>query len=143
MTKSLLFKLFGIGKLSKEQKRLIENENCILYDEGIKCSVTYHNFKAPGKHFKRKTEWCVTSIVLTEKRLTAQRGKKNFLINIQLNDKRLKELKFSVDQKKRLVVSFDVGLFHDNWSGIIDYKFKTEFAINFVHQISIMQKELL
>jgi hypothetical protein len=140
MSKSLLYKLFGIGKLSNQQKLFLKKEKCILCEEGIKTSVTYTDFKAPGKHFRKKKEWCITSMILTGKRFVSQRGHKNFLINIPLDDKRLKEIELTIDKIKNLIVSFEANLFHDNWEGKIKFIFNVENATIFLNEISKRQK---
>lgn len=53
---------------------------------------------------------------------------KNLLTDVTLNDQRLKELELATDEKGNLIISFDVSLFHDDWSGRMKLKIKTELA---------------
>ena len=48
MAKSLLYRLFGVGKLSKEVVDNLNREELLLMDEGIGGSMTYRDFHAPG-----------------------------------------------------------------------------------------------
>ena len=51
MAKSLLYRLFGAGKIPAPLMSQLNAEGIILFDEGVKGSVTYRNFRAPGKRF--------------------------------------------------------------------------------------------
>jgi hypothetical protein len=48
MAKTLLYRLFGVGKISWQLSSTLKVEGIVLLDEGISGSVTYLNFRAPG-----------------------------------------------------------------------------------------------
>ena len=50
MSKSILYRLFGIGKIPEQYAIALKSEGVILFDEGLKGSVTYLDFRAPGKY---------------------------------------------------------------------------------------------
>ena len=141
MKKSLLYRLFGFGKISKELLTELKDEDIKLMDEGLKGSVTYKNFKAPGKYFSWKKQWYITSIITTNKRIIGLRGRK-FIINIPFADVRIKEVNFSLDEANNLIVSFDPSLFNDDCSGQVEYKFASEQAKNIVDKLSDIQRNL-
>ena len=56
-------------------------------------------------------------------------------IDVPLTDERLASMRFSVEPPDRLLIAFDAGLFHADWSGKLEYRFRTEQAQQFVDLI--------
>jgi hypothetical protein len=127
MAKSLLYRLFGAGKIPAAFASELQTEGVVLMDEGLKASVTYLDFHQPGKYASWQRQWFAGSIALTKVRLLALRGQ-NPLINIPLTDARIHQLRYSLEGNETLCVAFDPALFHPDWSGTIEYRFKTELA---------------
>lgn len=138
MAKSLLFRLFGVGKIPEQLKIRLENENIQLLEEGLKGSVTYINFKAPGRYSRWKRQLFAGAIILTDERLIALAYSKK-IVNIPLDDKRISQLRFELF-RKGLVVAFDAGLFQDNWSGTIEYRFQTDNTKEFYDKLKEVQQ---
>jgi hypothetical protein len=138
MAKTLFYRLFGIGKMPWELRSKLQLEGLTLFDEGIKASVTYLDFHRPGKYANWRRQWFSACIALTNERLLAlQYGSP--IINVPLADERLQRMEFSVEGSDTLLVRFDVGLFHDNWSGAIEYRFRTPQAadmIKWIHDLT-------
>lgn len=131
MTKTLLYRLFGVGKIPEHLAATLKREGILLLDEGIRGSATYHNFRSPERYANWKRQWYTASIVLTKVRLVAMRYS-NPIIDVPLTDKRIHDLRFSLEQPGTLQVSFDPALFHDDWSGTIEYRFRTPQAQTFL-----------
>jgi hypothetical protein len=127
MKKTLLYRFFGLGKIPEQYRPALESEGVLLSDEGIKGSVTYRNFRAPQKYAKWKRQWYTASIILTNKRLLAF-SYSNQIIDVPLADARFRRLEFSLEDENTLLIAFDASLFHDDWSGTIEYRFKTPHA---------------
>ena len=134
MAKSLFYRLFGLGKLPAELAATLQGEGVILMDEGIKGSVTYLDFRAPGRHSDWRRQWFTSCIALTEARLLALQNS-NTAINVPLQDERMRKMKFSVEDDGALLISFDPALFHSDWSGTMEYRFKTEQAQGFLAKL--------
>ena len=135
MKKTLLYKLFGIGKMPGREASEIEQEGVILFDEGFKGTKTYINFRAPWRYSNWKRQWSTASIALTNARLLAfQYALKE--IDVPLSDARFGELKFSVEEDGALLVAFDASLFHDDTTGNLEYRFYTPLAQNFIEKIN-------
>ena len=124
MAKSLLYRLFGVGKIPAPFMSQLQSEGIVVMDEGVKGSVTYRNFRAPGKRFGLRRQWYTASIALTKVRLLAL-WSSNPIINVPLEDKRLRAMQFSLENGGALCVAFDASLFHADWSGTIEYRFRT------------------
>jgi hypothetical protein len=127
MAKSLLYRLFGVGKIPEALMSQLQSEGILSLDEGVKSSVTYRNFSAPGKRFSWRRQWFAASIVLTKSRLLALRHS-NAIINVPLADKRIRAMQFSLENTTGLCAAFDGALFHPDWSGTIEYRFRTREA---------------
>ena len=127
MKKSLLYRLFGFGKIPAQYRAALESEGVPLSDEGIKGTVTYRNFRAPGRYSKWKRQWYSASIILTKARLLAFRHSSQ-IIDVPLADERFRRLQFSLEDESNLLIAFDASLFHNDWSGTIEYRFKTPRA---------------
>ena len=128
MGKPLLYRLFGIGKIPEPLRSQLQREGIVLLDEAVKGSVTYRDFSAPGKRDLWRRQWFVAAIALTKVRLMTLRGI-DPTINVPLSDERISALRYSLEKGGAvLCIAFDAGLFHDDWSGTIEYRFRTPEA---------------
>lgn len=134
--KALFYRLFGAGKLPAKYSLTFMSEGIILSDEGLKGSLTIRNFRRPGEYSGYRLTAIIASIVITNKRLAAYRGA-NPIIDVEFADERLRQIAFSVEPNGALLAVFDASLFHDDWSGQIEYRFKTDLAQEFVDQIKV------
>lgn len=94
MSKTLLYRIFGLGKIPKLMLPALKQEGIVLIDEGISEWITFRNFRAPRRYYGRKWSWFTGSLVLTGKRFAAFTFYPYFnpIINVQLDDERLKKL---------------------------------------------------
>lgn len=127
MTKTLLYRLFQVGKIPEQLKATLEREGILLLDEGLPGSVTYRDLRAPRRYYHWRREWYTAAIALTQVRLVALRYASP-IINVPWTDERMRRIQFSVEKGDTLRVFFDAALFHDDWSGTIEYRFHTEQA---------------
>lgn len=134
MAKTFLYRLFGAGKVPAPLTAELKREGILLLDEGIRGSVTYLNFRSPGRYANWKRQWYTSAIVLTEIRLLALRHS-NPIINVPLADERFHHMRFSLEAGDTLLVVFDAALFHSDWSGTIEYRFRTPQAQQFLNRL--------
>jgi hypothetical protein len=139
MAKSLFYSLFGVGKIPALLMSELTAEGIVLMDEGVKGSVTYRNFSSPGRRSNWRRQWVTASIVLTKQRL-AGLTYSSLAINVPLADERIRALSFTLENNGALCVGFDVSLFHPDWSGTIEYRFKTPEAS---HLVELLQQQSL
>lgn len=125
--KSWLYKIFGIGKINESFLSELKAENPVAADEGIKSTLTYKNFRAPGRYSNWKRRWFSGAIILTEKRLVLQQYSQP-VINILLTDERLQKIKISLEENETLLFEFEPQLFLENSSGDIEWRAKTPQA---------------
>lgn len=133
MPKSLLYRIFGLGRIPKLLNDTLRIEGIVVADEGVAASVTYRDFRAPGKRFSWKKQGFVGSVVVTNIRFVALMYG-SFAVNVPFTDERIRKLQISVE-RDGLLIAFDPALFHDNWSGTIEYRYRTPQAAEMVKWI--------
>ena len=131
MGKTLLHRLFGVGKIPQPKMTQFLQEGIILSDEGIKASVTYKNFRAPGRYSLWRRQWFTGCIVLTHVRLAAF-AFSSPAMDVPLEDPRLRRLQCAVEGDDTICITFDTSLFQDSGSGTIEYRFTTPQARAFL-----------
>lgn len=141
MAKSFLYRIFKLGRIPRQLANQLEGEGIQLLDEGLKGSVTYRNFRAPGKYFGWRRLGCIASIVLATTRLVGLRNSR-IIIDLPLTDPRIGDMRFLLEKNDILVISFGAGLFQQDWSGDIEYRFRTDQAKLFLEKLLEIQLDL-
>lgn len=131
MAKTFLFRIFGIGKMPDKFRAEAEREGIVLSDEGIRGTVTLINFRGGGRYSNWKRQWYSSSIALTKTRLLALRLRRP-IIDIAVSDERLGRMEFSFEGDETLLIAFDASLFHSEWTGRMEYRFRTPLASQFL-----------
>lgn len=127
MRKTLLYRLFGLGKIPKRYAPALRREGVVLIDEGVGGSVTLKNFKAPGRRCSWKKSLFTGSLVLTRKTFAAFAFSKP-LVYVPFSHHRFSDLHCRMTDDHTLSITFDPSAFHENWSGTIDIRYKTSQA---------------
>jgi len=137
MSKTLLHWLFGFGGVPKAMKPILEQEGIVLLDEGIGGSITFRNFRAPGKRYSYRQNWFTGSLVVTELRFAGFAFGRP-VINVPLEGPHLKKLECSLEKEHTILrVAFDSSDFHEDWSGEIVCRFRTPKARQFLERLRI------
>jgi len=127
MSKTWAYKLFRVGRIPGQLKAQLEREGVLLQEEGISGSTTYLNFHRPGAYSSWRREWYSASLTITQTRVVGLAAS-HPIINVPFTDTRLQRLHIAVDNGEVLLIAFDAGLFHTDWSGTIEYRFRTPQA---------------
>lgn len=128
MSKTLMYRLFKIGKIPTPIRDELNREGIVILDEGIPGTSTFLNFRSPMRYAAWKRQWYTSSIILTRQRLVGLlRG--NYIVNVPLTDQRLRDVEFSLeDDGQVFCMKFDANLFRKDWTGRVEYRFRTEEA---------------
>ncbi len=130
MRKSFLYTLFGLGKIPKKIRPALESEGIVVADEGMRGWFIAKKVKGPGKRFVHRAAGFSGSLVITQKRIIGfTYGKRQ--INIDFDDPNITKLFVHIPKEKTLSISFEASDFRDDWSGIIEFRFKTDKARQF------------
>ena len=132
--KSLLYTLFKLGRVPQKALPALESEGIVLLDEGLRASVKFKNFRAPGRYHSSKSSIFAGSLVLTEQRFAGFAFSKP-VINVGLHDDRLRALEISVPSDDVLSVRFDPSVFDLQSSGSVEFRFRTARAPSFLEHI--------
>jgi hypothetical protein len=125
--KTFFYKLFGFGKVREPLLNELKNEGIVVWDEGIKSSITYKNFRAPGRYSNWKRRWFSGAVALTKKRLILQQYSQP-VINLELTDERFQKIKVSLETEDTLLFEFEPHLFLENSTGQIEWRCRTTNA---------------
>lgn len=117
-------------KVAAAYKSQLQPEGIVLFEEDVKGSMTFRNFRSPGRYYSWRKVLITSLIALTKTRLLALKGSSP-IIDVPFTDERLRQMKFSLEGEKTLLVAFDANLFQPDWSGEIEYRFKTSQAQRF------------
>jgi hypothetical protein len=124
MKKALSYRLFGLGRVPRKWRLLIEQEGILVADEGMPGWFIAHNVKGPGKRYWRRAEGFSGCLVVTLQRILCFTYWK-CQINIATQDPRLSALHVSVPSPNRLSLSFESAAFRPGWQGVVEYRFGT------------------
>ena len=126
---TILSVIFSIRarKVAAAYKAQLQPEGIVLFEEDVKGSMTFRNFRSPGRYSNWRKVLITSLVALTKTRLLALKGSSQ-IINVPFTDERLRRMKFSLEGEKTLLVAFDANLFQPEWSGVIEYRFKTSQA---------------
>ena len=127
MSKSLLHRIFGVGKIPAERRARLESEGIIVLEEGLRGSMSYRKYRAPGKRSGRGREGIVGAIALTKKRLVAFAWSKP-VVDVPLDHPTLDKLNVKVENETRLCLSFEAEDFHADRSGSVVCRLSTDRA---------------
>ena len=112
----------------------------MLLDEGIGGSITFRNFRAPGKRYSYRKNWFTGSLVVTELRFAGFAFSRP-VINVPLEGPHLGKLDCSLEKGHAVLrVAFDSSDFHDDWSGAIECRFRTPMARQFLERIGVSSR---
>ena len=134
MSKTLAYRLFRVGRIPEQLKAQLDSEGILFQDEGIPRSVTYKNFHRPGSSSGWRRVWFTGSLTITQTRVVGL-SYASPIINVPFTDPRIQRLSVSVEKRDTLLVAFDAALFHDDWSGAIEYRFRTPQAQTFLETL--------
>jgi hypothetical protein len=137
-TLSLIFSIRA-RKVAAVYKAQLQPEGIVLFEEDVKGSMTFRNFRSPGRYDSWRKVLITSLVALTKTRLLALKGSSP-IINVPFTDERLRQMKFSLEGEKTLLVAFDANLFQPDWSGEIEYRFHTTQAQEFLQKLSEMPK---
>ncbi|NOZ77725.1 MAG: hypothetical protein GXP48_00830 [Acidobacteria bacterium] len=134
MRKPLLYWLLGVGKVPPVTRAALDDEGIEVMDDGIRVTVGYCDYSAPGKRFVRKSESGRGAIVVTRQRLIGF-AYSHKILNVRLDDPRLDSLVVRLDGPECLAIDVDPSVFHPDQSGRVVYRFHTPRAMAVLERI--------
>ncbi len=139
MKKTILYRLFKAGSIPKDARSQILIEGIVLSDEGISGSLTYRNFRAPGRYSGWRRTWFSGSLVLTRQHLLAF-GFSKPVIGVAWDDEKINALDCTLLNRRTLSFRFDASTFNSDWSGDLEVRFSTPLARSFLYNIKRLRR---
>jgi hypothetical protein len=134
MEHALIYHLFRLGRLPLADKKQLQAEGVQQIVEGIHITVTYRNYKAPGKYFSYKSQMLVGSIALTQQRIIAYAINRK-IMNIAYAHKGFAQLSIRTETDYKLLIGVDASIMNSKSSGSIEFCFHTCKAGQLMEQI--------
>jgi len=128
--KTLTYRWFRLGAIPKAVRPVIESEGIVVADEGMPGWFIARKVKGPRRRFWHRRAGFSGSLVVTSKRILGFAYAKP-QINVAVNDPKTAGMFAQVHEPDSLSLSFESSLFNDQWSGVIEFRFRTEKARQF------------
>jgi len=133
--KTLLYRLFKIGRIPSRLRAALESEGFVVVDEGIPGAVLTRDFKAPGKRFRRRRAGFTGFLALTRKRMVGYAYGRR-LLHVPFDSPRLRDLDVKLIGPDRLEIAFEASDFQDRMSGRVRLRFTTPRAGEFLEALA-------
>ena len=130
MSKSLIFRILGVGAIPKKLRPILDAEQIVVADEGMGGWLICKDVKGPKKRFIKSTQGFSGCLVVTKKRIVCFTYRKR-QINIAVDDPKISKIFVGIPKEELLSVSFESSAFRDGWRGIMEFRFKTTKASEF------------
>ena len=129
--------LLGTGKLKPELRAALESEGLVTLEEGLRGSVRYRRFKAPGRRFNGKVTLERIGLAISEQRLAVYcRSGRVKLIDSAFSDPRLSAVDLVLHNSDTVSIRIDYNRVDvPNVSGEITIKARTPKAASVVEHL--------
>ena len=114
---------------------MVEPDQNPFIAESIVGSITFRNFRKPGRYSLWRRQWFLGSLAVTKSRIVVYRYRSR-LVNIPFDDPRIHKVEFSVEHQECLSIRHDASLFHPSWAGEIEIRFTT---VDAQHMLSLIK----
>ena len=141
MAKTLMYRLFGLGRIPKQAMAILETEGIVYQEEEIPASISFRNFRSPSRRSGYRRNWFSGSIVITKLHFLAFAGTKT-MIGLSWDDEKLGALSCTMDDKSRLRIDYDASTFNDDWSGDIELCYRSDDTATILGIIKDKQNKL-
>lgn len=118
---------FKLSDIPLTVRKTLEDEGLLFLAEGVRVTVHYKIFKAPGKYFRNKRETSWGSLAVSDKRIVGYVLKRR-AIHLPFNREEVKSVKFSLVDGRVFVVEMDPSISDPRRSGSIQIRYHTDRA---------------
>lgn len=113
--------LFGSGRLPRMVRAQVAGEDVLLLEEGLTGTLTFRNYKAPGKRSKLRKVGIAGAVCVTDQRLLIW-GARGKLVDVPRDDERFGAIEVSAEEPDKVLIAWEASLFHDNRSGRVEVR---------------------
>lgn len=119
--------LLGQGRLPDELRAALMAEDLLLLDEELTGSITYRNYRAPGRRSSYRKEAISGAIAVTAQRLVVW-GARSKQIDVPLNHPLRGAVEVSTEPGDRILFGYDAAAFDTARSGRVELRLRTAQA---------------
>jgi len=130
MGKTVLFRLFGLGRIPPALLADLEGEGIVVQDEGVGGWLVERNLVKPGRRSLYRVSSFTGFLAVTRKRILAQTYW-TAQLDQPVNDPRVSALHVAFPKANRLTLAFDYNTFRPDWHGQVELRFNTAQASRF------------
>lgn len=113
--------LFGSGRLPKMVRDQLAGEDVLLLEEGLTGTLTFRNYKAPGRRSKLRKVGVAGAVCVSDRRLLVW-GARGKLVDVPRDDERFGAIEVSAEEPDKALFAWEASLFHDNRSGRVEVR---------------------
>jgi hypothetical protein len=129
--------LLGSGRFPDELSTSLRGEGIEVLEEGVSGSVTFRDYKAPGRRYSLRKVAVNGAIALTSRRIVVWYGRHKE-VDIPVDHALLGALSATLDEPNRLRLSYSAQAFHRDRSGTVELRFTTPQAARLVERLTAM-----
>ncbi|HLM09116.1 MAG TPA: hypothetical protein VK307_05370 [Thermoleophilaceae bacterium] len=129
--------LLGSGRFPAEVGDQLRTEGVEVLDEGRPGSITYRDYRAPGKRFTLRKVAVNGAVALTSRRVIVWYGRQR-QVDIPVDDPLLGELSVGLDQPDRICLSYAAEAFHADRSGTLEVRLTTDHAQRLLDRLTAL-----
>ncbi len=127
MSKSILYRWFGLRKVPVEIRTRHEREEIIIDEEGTSCALSYRKFRGPRNYSGRGWESCaVGTLVITRKTFYVQFP--YMILCDQPIEKAVRHLEIELQGPSKIIMKFGVEKLFDKATGNLSCYWRIENA---------------
>jgi hypothetical protein len=134
MLKTLMRPFLGRGKFPTGLLTELQSEGIEFLEEGMWGTITYLNYRAPGRYSSWRKQAFAGAVALTARRIVACRGSER-LLDLPYDHPSIKAVQFKLDGQDCFFASFEVSHFHADRSGKIELRFSTPQASQLLERL--------
>jgi hypothetical protein len=127
--------LLGSGRLSDQFRDALSAEGMLLLEEELPGSITYRNYRAPGRYSSWKKEPTSGAIAITASRLVVWTGKSKH-IDLPRSGPLRTAVEVTLDGADHVRFGYDAGRFSAERSGQVEVRLRTSQAARIVGFLS-------
>jgi hypothetical protein len=114
--------LFGRGDVSDSRRVALEAEGVVHLEQGLKGSITYRHYRAPGRRSNWRKQAIRAALVLTRRRL-AVFVRTRPIVDVAFDDARISGLEVRAE-RGALLIDLDASTFNAQASGQITIRLR-------------------
>jgi hypothetical protein len=119
--------LLGSGRMPDDLRATLDGEDVLLLEEGLYGSITYRNFRSPGRRSNWKRSGVSGGVACTARRFLVWVSRSDSHLDVPHDHPRRNAMAVTAEEADRVCIAYDApdGA---KWSGRVELRFRTAQA---------------